>query len=529
VGLPAVDSDAQGALLHWVYLLLSEKRRWPTFRELADALYRKSGLSQSFELWAGMPAGLVRPSAPASETGGDSTPVGLTAAGAVWVLRQHGRAGAADRFVKAFLTCIERALFLDLHSSGTPLTSGDGIDALGTGGGARVDEMQLLGFILAGEPLGFTTVGFSTDGVADWTLTPSPAIRKFLGVLEGTIDDLDSYWIVRNDVLEPTPAGPATATQSPQTKGEVGSLTPDTREPGDLLQRSTADRPATHGTDANTMIRPTIFIGSSTLGWPIADHLKAALEERYDCDATVWHEGVFELGGFTLTSLETAAKGTDFAVLVATADDTLTTAAGQTSSALRDNVVFELGLFIGALGSPRVYVVADRTAADLHLPSDLAGVTWAPYRERADGNLDAAVGSAATKIGTQIKRLGRRGDTNPMSSEKFVIPPPIEDPPEGSRAPTGASERRALEMQADRWKPGTFGGVSVHGRIRNKDTRSYAMVSIRATFVEDGSMVGSATGLVSDLAPGASKVFELVGKESIPDEAHIELQVDTKL
>lgn len=47
--LPSPDcwtrwSGAQGAFLHWVYLLLSEKRSWPTFRELADVLYRKRGL-----------------------------------------------------------------------------------------------------------------------------------------------------------------------------------------------------------------------------------------------------------------------------------------------------------------------------------------------------------------------------------------------------------------------------------------------------------------------------------------------------
>jgi len=294
----------------------------------------------------------------------------------------------------------------------------------------------------------------------------------------------------------------------------------------------------------NTMTRTAVFIGSSTLGRSIADHLKVSLEDRYDCDVTVWHEGVFELGGSTLASLETAARRMDFAVLVATADDILTTAAGKTSSAVRDNVVFELGLFIGALGSNRVYIVADQTSADLHLPSDLSGVTWARYRERADGNLDAAVGSAATKIGTRVKQLGPRIDTGSMASEisspstqrrtllSDAANPPTEAHDGGQEHVAGADPTFTdglLEMQVARWKPGSFGGVSVHGRIQNKDARSYAFVSIRATFLQHGSMVGSATGLVLDLASGATKVFELDGQEQVPDGSSVELQIDTKV
>lgn len=288
----------------------------------------------------------------------------------------------------------------------------------------------------------------------------------------GTIDDLESYWTVRCEVLEPVAVRPAPVPHIPR-RGEAESGESDLRAANALPpQRPNSGQPANHRTDAHTLTRPAVFIGSSTLGRPIAEHLKIALEDRYHCDVTVWYEGVFELGGFTLASLETAARKMDFAVLVATADDTLTTAEGKTSSTVRDNVVFELGLFIGALGSERVYIVADQ-AADLHLPSDLGGVTWAPYRERADGNLDAAVGSPATRIGVPINRLGRRDDTHLMSSGKFVIPPPSEDPPESSRAPTGASDEEQaapveklifsdglLEMQADRWRPGTFGGVS---------------------------------------------------------------------
>jgi predicted nucleotide-binding protein len=46
----------------------------------------------------------------------------------------------------------------------------------------------------------------------------------------------------------------------------------------------------------------------------------------------------------------------DFAILVLTPDD-LTQSRGKQQPSPRDNVVFELGLFIGALGRDRVFMV----------------------------------------------------------------------------------------------------------------------------------------------------------------------------
>lgn len=424
MGLPTVNNDVQGTFLQRVYLLLSEKRRWPTFRELADDLYRKGGFAQSeFEVWAGMPGGLVRPPAPASETGGETTPVGLTVAGAKWVLDKYGRTGAADRFEKAFLTCIERALFLDRNSPGKPLTNRDGIQPLGSGGG-HVDELRLLGFVLAGEPLGFKTIGLAGDAAAEWTFTLGPGIRKFRGVVQGTIGDLESYWTARTEV-EPTAVRSA-----PVAASDGATAGSETAARGEVAHGAILDGPAARvldghaakGTDERIMARPSVFLGSSTAGRPIAAHLKAALEQNHECDATVWDEGVFEVGGYTLGSLERVAKTTDFAVLVATPDDTLTLPDGATSSTVRDNVVFELGLFIGALGSDRVYIVADRSKVTLRLPTDLAGVTWAPYRERADGNVASAVGIAATLIGAQIRQLGRRATTQHVGPASQTSP-----------------------------------------------------------------------------------------------------------
>lgn len=153
-----------------------------------------------------------------------------------------------------------------------------------------------------------------------------------------------------------------------------------------------------------TRTRPTVFIGSSTVGLPAAKALQVLLDSP--CEVTVWSQGVFGLSDGTLESLVLALDEFDFAVLVLTTDD-LAASPTPAKSASRDNVLFELGLFMGALGKSRTFIVYDRTSG-LALPSDLAGVSAATYEPSSTGNYLSALGSSATRIETQIKRHGFR-------------------------------------------------------------------------------------------------------------------------
>lgn len=150
--------------------------------------------------------------------------------------------------------------------------------------------------------------------------------------------------------------------------------------------------------------RPTMFIGSSVEGLAVAEHVQLLLER--DCEAEIWSQGVFGLSQGTLDSLLLAVGRFDFAVLVLTADD-LTVRRGTEHRTARDNVIFELGLFIGALGRERTYMLYDRTAPP-QLPSDLNGITAADYAPHANGNLAAALGPACLRIKKEVLRLGRR-------------------------------------------------------------------------------------------------------------------------
>jgi hypothetical protein len=148
---------------------------------------------------------------------------------------------------------------------------------------------------------------------------------------------------------------------------------------------------------------PSLFIGSSSEGLPIAYALQTELDQV--CEPLVWSQGAFEPTGTTIGSLLETAQSSDFAALVLTPDDSVVTRGSEVSVA-RDNVVFELGLFLGALGPRRVFIIQPRDLS-LTLPSDLAGVTRLDYRyKRTDQNLQAAIGPAATRIRDSIVSEG---------------------------------------------------------------------------------------------------------------------------
>lgn len=167
------------------------------------------------------------------------------------------------------------------------------------------------------------------------------------------------------------------------------------------------------------MTKPRVFIGSSVEGLNVAYAVQQNL--LHDAEVTVWDQGVFALSKTTIESLSKALQESDFAVFVFSPDD-LVKIRSTTSSAIRDNVLFEFGLFIGKLGRERVYFLTPMTG-DLHLPSDLLGITPGKYEEsRSDGSMQAATGAACNQIRTQMRALGYApgrlvGTVNSESSE----------------------------------------------------------------------------------------------------------------
>lgn len=160
-------------------------------------------------------------------------------------------------------------------------------------------------------------------------------------------------------------------------------------------------------------MKPRAFIGSSVEGLNVAYAVQQNL--LHDAEITVWDQGVFELSSTTIESLVKALSSNDFAIFVFSADDILKMR-GKESSSVRDNVLFELGLFIGKLGRERVFFLMP-DGAELHLPSDLIGITPGKYEpKRADGSMQAATGPASHQIRLQIKKVGQIEARNPTPS-----------------------------------------------------------------------------------------------------------------
>jgi hypothetical protein len=139
-----------------------------------------------------------------------------------------------------------------------------------------------------------------------------------------------------------------------------------------------------------------VFIASSVEGLSVAYAIQENLDHEFEI--TVWPQGVFELSKSALESLIEQSKRFDAAVFVFTPDDKVLLRNEQKPKA-RDNVVFELGLFIGILGKDKCFLVKPRSFSNLDFPSDLLGMTPADYSDdRSDGNLCAALGPSSNKI-----------------------------------------------------------------------------------------------------------------------------------
>ena len=155
-------------------------------------------------------------------------------------------------------------------------------------------------------------------------------------------------------------------------------------------------------------ILPSAFVGSSSEGLPIANAIQANLEN--DADVLVWTQDVFSPSEFLLESLLRQLDDADVGIFVFSAEDTVRIR-GEEFATARDNVVFEIGLFVGRLGRASTFIVSPR-GDDLRLPSDLLGVTELKYvPDRADGNLAAALGPSTNRIRTELRRIVPKATT----------------------------------------------------------------------------------------------------------------------
>lgn len=145
-----------------------------------------------------------------------------------------------------------------------------------------------------------------------------------------------------------------------------------------------------------------VFIISSGEAAPVARIIQDALSR--DFLVVPWTDGVFKVANYSLQSLEDELEKSDFAIAIAHADD-LTESRGKDWPSPRDNVIFELGLFMGRLNRQRAILMEPRDEK-VKLPSDLAGITTIPYRFIPGDDAAAYMGPACNALRDHINRLG---------------------------------------------------------------------------------------------------------------------------
>jgi predicted nucleotide-binding protein len=149
--------------------------------------------------------------------------------------------------------------------------------------------------------------------------------------------------------------------------------------------------------------QPVLFLGSSAENIEITREIQNAFAH----DPFVikpWTINVFAPSDTPIESLITVLHESDFGVLIIHPVD-LTISRNETSPSPRDNVVFELGLFMGRIGRSRCFLIKER-GIDVKIPTDLIGVKPLEYQGGEPATLANRLAPVCNELRALVKRLG---------------------------------------------------------------------------------------------------------------------------
>jgi hypothetical protein len=166
--------------------------------------------------------------------------------------------------------------------------------------------------------------------------------------------------------------------------------------------------------------KPKVFIGSSSSGLKTARAIQNRLSEA--ADPTVWKDENW-LGKGTLEHLMSILNKYHFGVFILRPDDVLEIK-GETKGATRDNVLLELGLFMGKHGREKVFIVS-QDDENLRIASDLLGINFAPFSADSDTDLTVSCNKILDQIeviwANEKKQVSATSEINPLSYEAGIL------------------------------------------------------------------------------------------------------------
>lgn len=162
------------------------------------------------------------------------------------------------------------------------------------------------------------------------------------------------------------------------------------------------------------MHKPKLFIGSSREALSIARDVQRELTDSFNVHR--WDQDIFELSRTTIETLDKACSGFDGAILVFAHEDAVKLR-GKIQYSTRDNVVLELGLFMGRLGRSRCVVLMDSGIPKGRLPTDLLGVDVASFIGSGEERT-SSIGAACTRI---RDHFSRECQPRPLDKERLTL------------------------------------------------------------------------------------------------------------
>lgn len=149
---------------------------------------------------------------------------------------------------------------------------------------------------------------------------------------------------------------------------------------------------------------PILFIGSSRESLPVVEAICNELQSA-SFILRPWTIGVFSPSQFPIDDLTRQLSDCDFAALVFGPDDHVVSR-GTAADAPRDNVLLELGLFMGALERSRTFFIVPLDV-DVKIPTDIAGLNPIRYVSKT-GLLTDNLIPACDELSNVLTKLGPR-------------------------------------------------------------------------------------------------------------------------
>lgn len=147
--------------------------------------------------------------------------------------------------------------------------------------------------------------------------------------------------------------------------------------------------------------KPRIFVASSKEAERLALAVQQNLEE--EAEVTVWSQDAFRLGHTVIDELIRNLQRSHFGIFVFSPDDQ-TTIRGRNQRTVRDNVILELGMFLGRLGKERSFIIKPRQSPEMRLPTDLLGIVTGQYDGSREDSPRAALASACVQVADAIRQ-----------------------------------------------------------------------------------------------------------------------------